>query len=219
MFIIGRLKPAAVKSPKSDSINSARRVKVAADYADKVDLTQIDNQSEFACAIRQLFAEHRPTKLVETGTYLGEGTTRVIADALRQLGISEAQFHSIEINPGHLAQARGNLSRKGLASLVNLHHGVSVPRGLLPSLSEIERSTVREIEENDLFVDHREHERATLYFKETDFHGIPDDQLGQVLRIRRSPRFRAPRFRRPHGERGVQLSAQPARGPLLDRVG
>ncbi len=182
MFIIGRLKPAAVKSPKSDSINSARRVKVAADYADKVDLTQIDNQSEFACAIRQLFAEHRPTKLVETGTYLGEGTTRVIADALRQLGISEAQFHSIEINPGHLAQARGNLYRHGLASQVNLHHGVSVPRGLLPSLSEIERSTVREIEENDLFVDHREHERATLYFKETDFHGIPDDQLGQVLR-------------------------------------
>lgn len=178
----GALENRAVKPLQPSPAVGGRRVKVAADYADKVDLTQIDNQSEFASAIRQLFAEHRPTKLVETGTYLGEGTTRVIADALRQLGISEAQFHSIEINPGHLAQARGNLSREGLASLVNLHHGVSVPRGLLPSLSEIERSTVREIEENDLFVDHREHERATLYFKETDFYGVPDDQLGRVLR-------------------------------------
>ena len=178
----GALENRAVKPLQPSPAVGGRRVKVAADYADKVDLTQIDNQSEFASAIRQLFAEHRPTKLVETGTYLGEGTTRVIADALRQLGIAKAQFHSIEINPSHLAQARGNLYRNGLASQVNLHHGVSVPRGLLPSLSEIERSTVREIEENDLFVDHREHERATLYFKETDFHGIPDDQLGRVLR-------------------------------------
>ena len=167
---------------RSTTTKTARRVKVAADYADKLDLTQIDNQSEFAAAIRQLFAEHRPTKLVETGAYLGEGTTRVIADALRQLDITEAQFHSIEINHHHLAQARRNLARNGLASAVHLHHGVSVPRGLLPSLEEIERCTVREIDENDLFVDHREHERATLYFKETDFHGVPDDLLGRVLR-------------------------------------
>jgi ADP-heptose:LPS heptosyltransferase len=170
------------RTSRSTTAKTARRVKVAADYADKLDLTQIDNQSEFAAAIRQLFAEHRPTKLVETGTYLGEGTTRVIADALRQLDITEAQFHSIEINHHHLAQARRTLARNGLASAVHLHHGVSVPRGLLPSLEEIERCTVREIDENDLFVDHREHERATLYFKETDFHGVPDDLLGRVLR-------------------------------------
>ena len=174
-----------ILSTDSSALKPAERgpcLKVAADYADNMDGTDIDRLSEFASAIRRLFAEHRPTKLVETGTYPSEGTTRVIADALRQLGISGAQFHSIEINQDHLARTRRSLSLNGLETLVQLHHGVSVPRGLVPSLSEIERSTVGEIEENDLFVDHREHERATLYFKETDFYGVPDDQLGRVLR-------------------------------------
>ena len=182
MFIVGRRKADAVKSPASSVAAAPRRVKVAEDYAGKLDLTQIDGQSEFASAIQRLFRDHHPRRIVETGTYLGEGTTRVIADTLRQLGLADAEFHSIEINPDHLGRARQNLSRSGLDSLVRLHHGVSVPRGLLPSLGEIERATVRDIGEDDIFVDHREHERATLYFKETDFHGIPDDLLGRVLR-------------------------------------
>ena len=170
------------KTPRRSANAGARRAKVAADYNHKADLTQIDSESEFARAIRRVFKDHRPRRIVETGTYLGEGTTRVIASSLREESMADACFHSIEINPKHLARARENLSRQGLESRVNLHLGLSVPRRLLPSMAEIEQRTVRGIEEDDLFVDHRELERAALYYKETDYGTAAEDLLGKVIR-------------------------------------
>ena len=37
----------------------------------------------FSEAINQIIKKKKPNKIIETGTYLGEGSTRVIADALK----------------------------------------------------------------------------------------------------------------------------------------
>ena len=159
-----------------------RRLKIAGEITTKADLTQIDSQSAFAQALRKLFAEVRPTKIIETGTYLGTGTTKVMAEAIRDLKLKDVVFHSIEVKPQHFEAAKRNLAKSGLSEAVQLHHGLSVPRRLLPTLPQIEEQTVHHVKFDDLFVDHQEHERALLYFKETDFSAVPEDLLGQCLR-------------------------------------
>ena len=168
--------------PSGQDVRAPRRLKIAGEVATKADLTQIDAKSAFAQAIRKLFAELRPQKIIETGTYLGTGTTQVIAEAIRDLGLKGTTFHSIEVKPQHHQAAQKNLARHGLAKFVTLHHGLSVPRRLLPTLAQIEQQTVRHVEGDDLFIDHQEHERAALYFKETEFANVPDDLLGECLR-------------------------------------
>jgi len=39
--------------------------------------------NEFQESISAIIKERKPRKIIETGTYLGEGSTRVIADALK----------------------------------------------------------------------------------------------------------------------------------------
>jgi glycosyltransferase involved in cell wall biosynthesis/ADP-heptose:LPS heptosyltransferase/SAM-dependent methyltransferase len=167
--------------PPPQIVRARENLKVAEDYAQEKDLTKIDGDSEFARAIRQLFKRYQPRRIIETGTYLGTGTTRVIAETIRALGLSGATFHSIEINPGHFARARANLRAAGLESFVRLERGLSVPRQLLPDVNQIEDSTVRQPEFGGIFVDHREANRAKLYFAETNFSDCPDDLLGRVL--------------------------------------
>ena len=154
-------------------------VKIAADYDH--DGTKIDTESEFSSHIQSLFKENRPKKIVETGTFLGTGTTTIIASLLHQFGIEDAAFYTIEVNPGHHRTAMTNLGNSGLLKYVTPLNGVSVPRNMLPTLEEIEEKCVKSIEFDDIFVDHQEHERALLYYRETNFDGLPDNLLGQCL--------------------------------------
>lgn len=180
-------KPALAKTDPNPASHDVRQpgskkgMKVAEDYAHEKDLTKIDGDSEFARAIRQFFTLYQPRRIIETGTYLGTGTTRVITETLRDLGVAGAVFHSIEINPQHFTQAKANLRAAGLADFVNLQRGLSVPRQMLPTVAQIEASTVRQPEYDDIFVDHREARRAGLYFAETNFSDCPDDLLGRCL--------------------------------------
>ncbi len=159
-----------------------RRVKIAGEVASSNDLTAVNGESQFAIAIRNLFARIKPARIIETGTYTGEGTTKVIASTLRELGIADTCFYSIECNPVNYQRALANLGNSGLLDKVSVLHGLSVPRALLPTLHEIEEKYVTGIEFDDIFVDHQEKDRALLYFKETDFGNIPDDLLGETLR-------------------------------------
>lgn len=157
-----------------------KRVKIAGQDDDgSHDLMAVDTESNFSGVIDELFASIRPKKLIETGTYQGTGTTTIIASALRRLGIQDARFFTIEVNPEHHQQARMNLARENLDVIALL--GVSVPRNILPTLEEIELMTVENIEFEDIFVDHQEHDRALFYFQETNFEGVPDDLLGRCL--------------------------------------
>lgn len=145
------------------------------------DLTQIDDGSSFADAIRELVRRERPRKIIETGTYLGTGTTKIIASALREFAVESPEFFSIEVNPNNFAQAQSNLAQAGLNRFVRTLLGVSVPRTMLPTIADLEEKFVRNIELSDVYIDHKEHERAILYYKETDFHGIPEDLLRESL--------------------------------------
>ena len=143
------------------------------------DLTRVDTTSHFARCVHETFAKIRPRRVIETGTYLGTGTTMVIARAIRDLRLDTALFYSIEVNPMHVQRARQNLSRAGLG--VEILHGLSVPRALLPTLAQIQQTYVNNVVAEGIVVDHEEADRANLYHRETDFPGLPDDLLGKVL--------------------------------------
>lgn len=158
---------------------AGRDIKIAEDYDHAG--TRIDTESEFSKMIEQIFREKRPQKIIETGTYLGTGTTRIIADALRRLNIKDATFFTIEVNPDYHRTALQNLASQGLTPLVTPLNGVSIPRRMLPELRDIEAQCVNHIEFDGIFVDHQEKQRSMLYFKETDFRQVPDDLLDKCL--------------------------------------
>ena len=163
----------------------AKGIKIAGEFAMDQDLTKVATESDFARSIRELFGSIKPRKIIETGTYHGEGTTRVITSTLRELGLDGSAFFSIECNPGNYARAVENLRQSGLLPFVRVLNGLSTPRRDLPTYQEIESRFVRDLGNSgfdDIFIDHQEHERALLYFQETDFSNIPDDLLGSCLR-------------------------------------
>lgn len=165
---------------RKDTIQDKKKIKVAADYVK--DGAKIGEESQFRKELERLFSVHRFHKIIETGTYLGTGTTTIIATALRDLGIRNPKFYSIEINPLHLQAAVNHLRKSGLIDYVTLLNGLSVPKKMLPSMEEIERKYVKDIDFDDIFIDHKESERALLYYQETDFEGLPDDQLREALK-------------------------------------
>jgi hypothetical protein len=99
--------------------------------------------------------------------------------ALRELGVEEATFCSIEINPAHVRRAIENLAKHGF--VVDILNGLSVPRALLPTVTQIEDAYVKHVLADGLIVDHEEADRARLYHRETDFPNLPEDLLGKTL--------------------------------------
>ena len=139
----------------------------------------IGTESDFAASIQQLFSQIRPTKIIETGTYIGTGTTTIIAEAIRQLGL-DADFYTIEVNPENFKRAKQYLREQDYQ--VACLNGLSVPREMLPSLAQIRKSTVTDIEQGGVvFVDHDPDVRAEWYFHETHFPDVPDSLLHMVM--------------------------------------
>jgi glycosyltransferase involved in cell wall biosynthesis/ADP-heptose:LPS heptosyltransferase/ubiquinone/menaquinone biosynthesis C-methylase UbiE len=170
-----------IENIKSGNNLVKKKVKVAGESETAKSLTQIDSVSVFAKEINKIISEIRPTKIIETGTFHGTGTTTIIASALKEFGLNETRFFSIEVNKDNHLIAAKNIKACGLDDYVILLNGLSVPRSLLPSVEEIEKSTVKEIEFDDIFVDHKENERARLYYNETNFENVDDGLLEKCL--------------------------------------
>lgn len=145
------------------------------------DLSMVDTGSKFSETILTLFSKIRPTRIIETGTYHGTGTTSIIASSLRDLAIDGAIFFSIEVNPSNYLIALENLTRSELIARVRLLNGLSVPRRLLPTLHQIEDQCVHHMEFPHLYVDHLPEERAQRYFSETNWPDVPEDVIGNCL--------------------------------------
>lgn len=143
------------------------------------DVTAMNTQNQFANSLKRLFVKYRPKRLIETGTYRGTGSTSMIAQALLSAGLHDARFLSIEVNEKNIARAKQHLAAQ--AYNVQVIHGLSVPRCLLPSREQIESMYVNRIEAESVFVDHQPGKRADLYFGETNYPDVPDDQLGACL--------------------------------------
>lgn len=120
----------------------------------------------FANKLTEFVAEHRFTKLIETGTYHGIGTTLSIIRGLKL----PYEFISIEVNPEHYRIAQENLKDIPGVYLIN---GLSIGRPELPvSISADFPEFV--------VVDHHPVNRERLYRKEVKHH-VDDNQLERAL--------------------------------------
>jgi len=105
----------------------------------------VDADTQFESELRKLFVRIRPTKIIETGTYMGRGTSTIIWRALQDLGL-DADFTTIEVNPEHHRQAVAYFQQNKMNIRAEL--GLSLPRHILPSKDEISEEFVRN-KEND----------------------------------------------------------------------
>lgn len=128
--------------------------------------------SAFMDAITKIIADNKLTRIIETGTYLGTGTTQAVWRGLEQNKAEHKTFVSIEVNPDNYFHAvRNNRGRK-----IDFLMGLSIPRESLPKRNEI----TFEGYDDSIIVDHNESNRAKLYYQETA-HNVPDRMLDQAL--------------------------------------
>jgi predicted O-methyltransferase YrrM len=142
----------------------------------KDDGTRIPPDSEFGRAVYRVIEQRRPRRILETGTFIGTGSTRIIVDAVRELGI-ESEFVSIEVNPDCHQMAVLNLRGEH----VRLACGLSIPRSLLPARRQIQRESVEYLDPAALHVDHDIETRASEYEAETAWPHACDDLIGQEM--------------------------------------
>ena len=136
----------------------------------------VDGQ-EFKNEISKIIQERKPKKLLETGTYLGTGTTLTIAKELEKLN-QDYQFFTIESNPDFSRIASNNLKQFQKISICN---GYSIPKDLLPSSKDLKK-LLNELKDEDIYVDFQDHEREECYMREVN-HNVPDDFLKICLRF------------------------------------
>jgi len=97
------------------------------------------------------------------------------------LGIDDAMFFTIEVNPQNYARAKKYFETNNIK--VNALNGLSVPRAMLPSREEISQKTITDVDYDGIFVDHKEENRVELYYNETNFPNLPDNLLYKCLRL------------------------------------
>jgi hypothetical protein len=130
---------------------------------------------EFEDAIRRTVARFKPRNVIETGTYLGNGTTRVLHDALKSNG-PDFTFVTIEAQYTYWKVASAHYRNN--PEVVCLH-GLSIPRSNLPTRDEIQKQFVDD-ETPGIYFDHPKEVRAALYMKEQETEG-PDKLLWVAL--------------------------------------
>jgi len=115
--------------------------------------------------IATLVGQETITKVIETGTYLGLGTTKAVLKGMKAHGM-EFQFISIEVNPSHCRQAMAN--NVGIHG-VEFWNGLSIPKPQLPV------DTTFNVPDH-VIVDHHPNVRHLLYTREVDFN-VQDNLL------------------------------------------
>lgn len=119
--------------------------------------------------ITTLVGQEVLTKVIETGTYLGLGTTKAVLKGMRQHGM-EFEFISIEVNPEHHRQAvANNVGVQG----VKFWNGLSIGKPHLPV------DTTFNVPDF-VIVDHEPSVRNKMYRKEVDFN-VEDELLKKAI--------------------------------------
>lgn len=131
-------------------------------------------------ALTDLFAKIKPSKVIETGTMLGTGTTTILHSAVVTNKL-DTTIHTIECGQTRYEQACHYFITNHF-SWVRPWLGLSVPRFILPSPQEIRREfTDNEDTKNGaIYYDHQTDDRAGNYWNETN-SAVTDDCLSKVL--------------------------------------
>ena len=146
----------------------------------------VSADSEFAMNLWMLITKHGIRKVIETGTYLGTGTTAVIASALDDLienkvvAVEDVTFITIEAKKEHADIAEDNLRKSGFDAFTTVLRGLSIPEDLLPTPQAIKEWTVDAVKDLPIVADHHESDRVYRYYSETA-NVQHDDQLGFAL--------------------------------------
>lgn len=122
--------------------------------------------AKFNSKLTEFVAQHKFTKLIETGTMFGTGTTRAILNGLS----GDYKFISIEADPEHFKIAKRNL--RGVKG-IHLVNGLSIGRPDLPVSISAEFPEF-------VVVDHQPKNRLELYLKEVG-HNVHDHALNIAL--------------------------------------
>lgn len=134
------------------------------------------SHGELEAAIRRAVARFRPRSILETGTYLGEGTTRILYESAKETGPFE--LITIEVHREYHAVAQ---MRYRDCPEVRCLHGLSVGREDLPTAEWIDQHMVKN-NIPGIYYDHPSRQRVGLYMSETDCEeGVPDDLLVKML--------------------------------------
>jgi hypothetical protein len=126
--------------------------------------------SQFCDALYDLIIEQGITKVIETGTHKGTGTTAAIIKGLQAFG-NPFEFYSIEVNPKLHAAA---IIHTGELQGVTLLNGLSVDKSMIPVSSTFDVPDF-------VIVDHFPENRDELYRKEVAFN-VPDNMLEFALK-------------------------------------
>ncbi len=130
---------------------------------------------DFKLSVSKIVKEQKFNKIIETGTYLGLGTTSIIANSLN----NKYKMYTIEVNPSRALEATKNLNKYKNIEVIT---GLSIPKFLLPNEEETTEFLNRYENIEGIWVDHQKYNRAQLYVEECDFDGIPDDCLGMCMK-------------------------------------
>lgn len=131
--------------------------------------------SRFCHDVSKLIAATQPRKIIETGTFLGRGTTTVLYNALKAHG-QPFKLITIECNPEYETKAQQYFEENNMHEILPLL-GHSLPKHLIPSQETIQTNLVDNAPKNPLIhQDFPEHKRAIAYFTEIN-HVVPDNQL------------------------------------------
>lgn len=143
-----------------------------------MDLSEIGD--EFRSAITKYLSVNKPEIIIETGTYHGEGSTRLIAYLIKSLELETSEFYSIECNPENIQKAKDNLNNRDLYDYVNIIEGLSIPRSMLPSHEQI-CVDIRDAKNKRVFVDHDVVDYG-FYVKESQVDNLKEEgSLGKLL--------------------------------------
>lgn len=149
-----------------------------------MDLAEISHG--FKEDIREYFEDFKPETILETGLYHGMGSTRIIAELIRDIPIPRAEFYSIECSKANIAIAKENLKHGDLLKHVNIISGLSIPKEMLPDEQDITNTIALAILAKAK-ADHLDDPKnaASHYLKETaQFER--DDRIGDIMKLFRN---------------------------------
>jgi hypothetical protein len=119
--------------------------------------------------IATIVAQESITKVIETGTFQGLGTTKAVLKGMKGHGL-DFEFISIEVNPLFCRTAIAN--NKNIKGLF-IKNGLSTPKQMIPVDATFNVPA-------HIIVDHDPDIRNELYLKEVDFK-VEDDLLRKAI--------------------------------------
>jgi len=142
----------------------------------RIDATLID--TNFEEAIKNCIKKNNINGIIETGTYKGNGSTKVICEAVSNTKICE--IFSIEANERNIIHASENLLKSNHYNKVRLLHGLSIPTDLVPNEFQIQE-LIENYKSFKIYIDHNEDSRVEKYCDELKCSNIDDSLLSHCL--------------------------------------